>query len=936
MSKKKLSEQDPSKGPVKQCRFHFGDLDPVTKKTPGKQVHPFEPEITTGDHPRYEGPRDHPRLIAHLRLKLLTWLANCDTQPVIDRDIIALLKYIVGYACKGACSTQDLLDIFENLVKVSTEQTTMQSLCQKLLLKIIGMIDTPAAAADFLNTGGMLYHCTRRTRHIGLSGYRQLDTSAKDGKVTKATPLDQFLGEERRSEDPEITLWEWAKRCNRPASSACGYDHTPVFTGIPTMPVWPLSDDYAKGQLMIFSPGTWRNLDDLKGDHPDFVSAFAEFLDGPHCPQGLYDMIHQTKQRYERKKDKVVTNSNAQTNHQSDSQSSQGTTCSQASSSAQPNLGAALMAEMARMNHAELNDILPEIPLFTGGPDFDWYSYGIQCLGFPIPDNTTEWLKDISIQAERAAMENDERCDLPDVNLRLANPLQRVIIAINLRYLFMLKRGKVPSDQLRLIIQGTAGVGKTFVIKALTYIVRRLFGRNGAVMNLAPTGAASVLLPDGRTVHSVTPIPHQKKDVRNAQLSDYQMNEQSLKKLRAKTGTKEDRKLLVLNYDERGMFSKDLLAWSNQRLCEATTDFDSYFGGVPIVNFFGDLGQLGPVGDKDLHEKAAHADTPAKLAGQSIYKSFDRCVLLDQTMRQGPDQIALLQRLLRIRNGTVTQQDWIDINKRCINDLPQEEQDLFKNLPTVLTVMETWAEVNEENRRRLSALNVPVAIIPSVGSGKHHAQIDKQCGQIMHTSLIAVGSTVLLTKNQIGLTSLGLNNGAMGKVVAILYAKGTKPPEFPLAVVVDFPMYKGPAWIEDHPTWVPISTNSSRCESNCCSRTGLPLMPGYAIPIAKSQGMTVGANKSATHLIVKLRPEKVMEQLSVGTSYTGLSRVEKESDWALYEKIPADRILFINDHPKMLGRRAEEKDCNLFLIKLLQTTRPMLTTLLLILLYCKN
>ena len=118
------------------------------------------------------------------------------------------------------------------------------------------------------------------------------------------------------------------------------------------------------------------------------------------------------------------------------------------------------------------------------------------------------------------------------------------------------------AEPLRLLIQGTAGVGKTFVITAITYIIRRLFGRNASVMNLAPTGAASVLLPGGRTLHSVTPIPGNKKQVKTAQLSDYPMSDKSLKKLRYVTGTKDDMKLIGLNIDERAMNPKENITWS--------------------------------------------------------------------------------------------------------------------------------------------------------------------------------------------------------------------------------------------------------------------------------------------------------------------------------------------------------------------------------------
>ena len=77
-----------------------------------------------------------------------------------------------------------------------------------------------------------------------------------------------------------------------------------------------------------------------------------------------------------------------------------------------------------------------------------------------------------------------------------------------------------------------------------------------------------------------------------------------------------------------------------------------------------------------------------------------------------------------------------------------------------------------------------MAIILSKGSGRHHNEIDKQCGQIVHRSLLAVGATVMLTKKQPGLTGLGLNNGALGVVKSILYEPHVFPPAFPIAVVV--------------------------------------------------------------------------------------------------------------------------------------------------------
>ena len=155
---------------------------------------------------------------------------------------------------------------------------------------------------------------------------------------------------------------------------------------------------------------------------------------------------------------------------------------------------------------------------------------------------------------------------------------------------------------------------------------------------------------------------------------------------------------------------------------------------------------------------------------------------------------------------------------------------------------------------------------------------------------MAVGSAVMFRKNQKSLTSYSLNNGAMGVVKAILYEENVAPPAFPEVVVVDFPAYKGPAWMSDAPTLVPIPVDEGRCESNCCVRKGIPLIPGYAIPIAKSQGMTVGANHPATELRVKLRETTKMEELNLGTTYTALSRVDKDKNWVMVDKVPQDRI----------------------------------------------
>ena len=60
---------------------------------------------------------------------------------------------------------------------------------------------------------------------------------------------------------------------------------------------------------------------------------------------------------------------------------------------------------------------------------------------------------------------------------------------------------------------------------------------------------------------------------------------------------------------------------------------------------------------------------------------------------------------------------------------------------------------------------------------------EKEVAQVPHCFLGAVGSPTVSTKNQ--LVFFKLNNGARGRIVAFLYAEGTEPPSYPLAVVVE-------------------------------------------------------------------------------------------------------------------------------------------------------
>ena len=531
------------------CRFHYGTYDETLKTSSGKDLHPFEPMITDGEHPKYEGKRDHPRFLQHTKATLLSWKANSDTQVILKQNLLALQNYLTQYACKGAAKTSDFIKIYELLTEQLDDSTSVKSLCQRLLLKIVGYVDIPEACADFINTGGKLYRCTRNFRKVGLSGYRQINQDAVNNfaastnrsnpsaagnntgtsatsittpatishQLTRESMYDQFMSQKRRQDCPDISLYDWAKKCDKKCN--CNCDHVPVFTGVLVRPNWPPSEDLSKSMLMIYSPGTWTCPDDLKNGHATFLESFADFLDADLCPQHLKEMMDEAKENFDKKQMRNQTH----TRQISASQSSQISNSQQSITSSPSSQSSMLQRRSYR--EAIFTDIQdgsyeddPELdkPVNTGDPNFDWHSFGVECLaGINMPDNAATWIQDTSDAALEHFFQQNDRVSLTESNLLLANELQRVAISMVAKHLFHIAK---PVDdcsscepQISMLLGGTAGTGKTFVLNAINRISQRLFKRNGAVLNLAPTGAASVLIPNGRTIHSVIPMPRKKK-----------------------------------------------------------------------------------------------------------------------------------------------------------------------------------------------------------------------------------------------------------------------------------------------------------------------------------------------------------------------------------------------------------------------------------------
>ena len=150
------------------------------------------------------------------------------------------------------------------------------------------------------------------------------------------------------------------------------------------------------------------------------------------------------------------------------------------------------------------------------------------------------------------------------------------------------------------------------------------------------------------------------------------------------------------------------------------------------------------------------------------------------------------------------------------------------------------ASVAEYNFQKFYSLHTPVARLNGIhsDSGASSANPD-DAGGLHPVIFLANQARVMLTANI--WQEVGLCNGAAGTVHQLLYQANHKPPDLPIAVLVNFDNYAGPPFLSSHPNCMPIPPLSFEWESNGrrLSRQQVPLQLCYAITKHKSQGQTL-------------------------------------------------------------------------------------------------
>ena len=389
--------------------------------------------------------------------------------------------------------------------------------------------------------------------------------------------------------------------------------------------------------------------------------------------------------------------------------------------------------------------------------------------------------------------------------------------------------GAQQNEQLLMIVVGTAGTGKSFLINA----IRQLFVQQNSSEQLkitAPTGIAASNI-HGCTIYSLL------------SLMNVEINSERLQRLQMEM---KNVKLVII--DEYSFLSVAMIDALDQRLrivfprkCHIP------FGGTNIL-LCGDPAQLPPV-----RAQPVYAYYGITLHRAARFHLFDKVVELTQPFRQigeDPIQIRFRELLARVANCDATEADWKFLQSRRSSCLSSEENKIFDNNIHIVATNEARHNIN---RNKLSGLS-PVMKIDSCDDNLMFVEDDSNEFERytnIDSQLFAVGAEVMLTFNL--WTEAGLVNGARGTLVAILKPKDARKAR---VLMVNFTTYRGPPLHPQFPTVVPITQVTTK------NVKGVPLTLSWAITIHKSQGMSMD----------RITIDLGEKEISSGLTFVALSR----------------------------------------------------------------
>lgn len=361
----------------------------------------------------------------------------------------------------------------------------------------------------------------------------------------------------------------------------------------------------------------------------------------------------------------------------------------------------------------------------------------------------------------------------------------KILKQIESHYNALITNSDQDNDPFRIIIMGTAETGKLHLIKTVRNHLEEM-ARNyntnaqSPVLVLAPTRVVAFNI-HRITIYSALSIP-----IRS---SNFDLDGERLKQLQKKLSN-----MKYFIFDEKSMIGHKILNIVDMRLRQAFPKHKNQpFGNCSII-LVGDFDQLPLVLDEPIYLQISRHDLLSN-DGVISYKQFREVYKLNIIQRQSGDseeQRNFRDILLRMCDGESTEDDWRIFAIRFI-DSPATLSLENKQFSDATYIFPRKADVDEFNFDKLRILNCPVARINIIHTcGNEACKADSDVAKDLEAQLLlARGTRVMLRANL--WTELGLVNRSMGIIQEIIFEENQGPPSLPIAVLIEFDNYSGPA-----------------------------------------------------------------------------------------------------------------------------------------------
>ena len=743
--------------------------------------------------------RNHPDIVTHIPELLVIWGANTDQKTI--NAYPQLLNYLLKYLMKSESQSDFFTNIAKSVTSKLDDEAPIRKAAQKILLNSVGQRDMSINECMLIchNQPYVVYSKTPRT--VNLRGSTKVkDSVSSDDEILlendnwqeaywqrESCPGYKILCEEyptifKYSKHPkDISLREFVvnftkKWKYRPANIFPYFIPTYRFVVHKGKPHY---EEYCKNLLLTDKPGC--TLDNVgKG----FASCEAELKDfvenSEFCPVLVKEDFEQSQ---------IVVNEKI------NNESVDGDAFDELYNEVNPVpenapnedwmdcFSFGFDGELNPNNHAASDDDDSDYDVAVDKNYIechDWQS-DRRSLNLTASDikEASGW---IDHKKSFSKLSDNDQCIVDSTNL---NPKQRLAYDFVTAWIDKKVSNPGKSIPMHLNISGRAGCGKSYFLNSIAKYATEQGG--ATFLQKAALTANAAYLIGGSTLHAMFKINVQSST--NKELPD--LRGESLRELQDKFKNSE---LLVI--DEKSMVGLYMLYIIDKRLRDIKPNNAHLpFGGVSVI-LMGDFAQLPPIGDKPLFYTNPTKLTHYQVLGKALFDNFSKTTIFKEIMRQqGEDQKEFRDILDRLSNGQFTKDDWFVLKQRELygdGNLSESERKQFLDNSTMICAYNR--DLKEYNIKRIKALGTPIALIKSTNSDHAVASLPSSVAQGLPSQvMLAKECQVILTANL--WKEAGLTNGAKGVVKYIIYEDNVKPTSLPSVVIVQFPHYIGPSYL---------------------------------------------------------------------------------------------------------------------------------------------